>query len=168
MVSFYDINILSMYTGIAEIKESLNQKLIILWIFVICYYLSIHSSQGFPSVASILGLYYCIADIVTYGYIKYIKDDVEIDTESDNDADDESSPIEDPYSVENERRNKKAVQQLRDFEEMIRKKNLELNDYSDMPPLINIESIPSDLLSYINPHLRQPGQYAASINETGE
>ena len=41
----------------------------------------------------------------------------------------------------------------------------------DLPPLIHAESIErnsTNLLNYMNPNLRQPGQYAASLNETDE
>jgi len=146
---------------------------------------------------SLLGMYYAIGDIVTYFYVNYIlkrnedenlnQKSAEVANQLINEADDDTDSdltsdmmpqlfrnttnSEDETHNENEEVNRKALDQLRVFERKIRQKNLGLDEYSDLPPLIKMDSVewPStNLLNYMNPNLRQPGQYAASLNETDE
>lgn len=212
MVSFEDIRNMRLHYADSQktIEMRVTVDLITLWVFSICYLISINASKAFTSILSLLGMYYATGDMVTYYYTNYIlkRNDVndlnqesdevhhepesdgnttvndgaiETNDEVDDDIDDECEVAPDMITSlfrkttnsedENEQRNKKSLQQLREFEEKIREKNLGVDDYSDLPPLVKLESVdwnPANLLSYMNPSLRQPGQYAPSINEGDE
>jgi hypothetical protein len=75
MVSFDDIrNMRINHTTPNQSKDMyLNNSIILLWIFSITYILSVNAEKAPPSIASLLGIYYMIFDIVTYYYRAYIE-----------------------------------------------------------------------------------------------
>ena len=200
MVSFEDIRNMRLRHHTPEpLEMRLTFDLIVFYIFSLCFLISMDVSTHVTSSMSLLGMYYAIGDITVYYYRNYIamrheaeKLNQESDDEAPNDSEDNSEleNHDDDNEVasdmmpnlfrktntsdqeyDNDYRNKMALQQLREFEESIRQKNLGIDDFSDIPPLVKLDSpdlSSTNLLYYMNPNLRQPGQYSASLNETDE
>lgn len=200
MVSFEDIQNINLRAPKFKMPAiQLSDRLLILWIFVTCYCLSTGVTKIVPSTASLIGMYYALSDVFKYFYTKYIKSDDFTIKEADREVHYEFERTSDmmplfqsgDHKVNThctscdcqEIRDKKALEQLRNFEAFIRQQNLAKqessrentdDEYADMPGLVKMDAMESyttsssDLLSYMNPNLRQPGQYAASLNETGE
>ena len=194
MVSFEDLRNMRLHYADSQqpVDTRFKSDLIILWIFSICYLISVNSSKAATSIMALLGMYYAISDMTVYYYTNYIVKNDTVNPEYDNTEDDGNQTVNSddenelssemkPFSFgksltcengdENTERNEKALKQLRAYEEKIRQKNLQVDEYLDLPPLIKADSIDwtsTNLLSYMNPSLRQPGQYAPSINEGDE
>ena len=220
------------------IMYSPENSIINLTLFAICYLISIQLRLVSPSIASLVGMYYMVADIVIN--IKNIhltnmkeaqeaeeveeaeegqeveesdhaKEVEEAEGAEDSGGDEKticdgnnsqhgseyeksidlmyplsrtvdritSSPCSVNYSdntdnyVTSKVLDKKVLDQLNAFAEHVKFKNfvnsVPLDDYTDMPDLISPDDPhwnDTNILSYINPNLRQPGQFAPSVDES--
>ena len=75
MVSFEDIRSIRLHY--ADTQKPVNQritgKIITLWIFSICYLISINADKATTSIMALLGMYYAIGDTVTFFYVNNIQ-----------------------------------------------------------------------------------------------
>lgn len=199
------------YRHIGEpVIYSPETSMINLTLFVICYLISIQLKLVSPSIASVVGMYYMIADILIN--IKNIRltnaknaaaaeldeEDLEVDEQqveeqpiydsggdekticdgniSQDDYEKSIDLMSVNYTDNYERSNgfdARVIDKLNAFAEHVKFKNfvnsIVDDDYSDIPDLIapdDINSNDANILSYMNPNLRQPGQYAPSVDES--
>lgn len=193
MVSFDDIRTMQIHqnTFNSPHQAYFTQAMIAFCLLSASYSLFTYMSQMPLSVMSLIGMYYLVGDMSMYYYHNYIKNSAE-NSEAENDIDDETENMTDMMPslfqaaesklmssdfnlLNNDQRNMKALQQLRTYETKIRQKNdamyVDDEDFSDLPDLISLDAgvwNSSNLLYYMNPNLRQPGQYCPSLNETHE
>jgi len=177
MVSFQDLLNIPRQNVLYGPNYDIKNSLIFLWMFVICYSLSTKANVISPSLASLLGMYYMVYDVLSIlknRIVAALKDDNEpadeavegeelpeeeaVEDEDDDqktiieeDEDDEDEVIEDDNAI----RHEKALRQLEAYAYKIQQMNeqrkaVSEEDYSDLPPLVP---------EY---NLREPGHYAPS------
>jgi len=171
MVSFQDLLNIPRQNVLYGPNYDIKNSLIFLWMFVICYSLSTKANVISPSLASLLGMYYMMYDVLSIlknRIVAALKNDDEavegeelpeeevVEDEDDDqktiiEEDDEDEVIEDENAI----RHEKALRQLADYAYKIQQMNeqrkaVSEEDYSDLPPLVP---------EY---NLREPGHYAPS------
>lgn len=189
MTSFEDVrNIRTRFRNIGQPVVDTN-NLICFLLFILCYTSSTYSKAYIPLISSFIGIYYT----GFYMYVSYIRSYQVPESDSDHDEAEEGVThdtsdgeiLEDDDRTEQEKRDSKALNQLREFANNIQESNLRRNENAsddDLPPLIPMDesywynynneissvnndiSTTTDYLNHYNNtvHLRHRGHYAPS------